>query len=99
MTGRYRFIDGKFTKISDHGRAPADRPFSAKQTFNAGGGVQSPLDGKTYYDVRSYEDSVKRAGCKIDGNDTVIEAPKKEIQGDFNVREELTKVTHQVLSK
>lgn len=98
-TGTYRFVNGVFTKISDRGRGSIDRSFSVNESFGAGAGVKSPLDGKTYYDVRSYEESVKRAGCVIGGNDVPKETSKKEIAGDFNVREELTKVTQQVLSK
>lgn len=96
--GRWRLIKGEFVRIGE-GRAPADRPFSASQTFNAGSGVKSPVDGKMYYDVNSYEQSVKRAGCSIMGNDTPTTQAKKDVQGDFDVRQELTKATRQVLAK
>lgn len=97
-SGRWRMISGDLVRIGE-GRPPSDRSFSAKESFACGAGVKSPADGKMYYDVRSYENSVERMGCRIVGNDARATPAKKEIAGEYNVRDELTKATRQVLSK
>lgn len=64
-------------------------------------GVLSPLDMKTAFHNRvDYADHLKRNGCVEVGNDFNKSTEKKrEIKGDFDVRAELSKVTHQVMDK
>lgn len=63
-------------------------------------GVVSPLDGKTaFHNRRDWADHLKRNGCVEFGNDLNNAKPREEVRGDFNVRDELGKATHQVMEK
>lgn len=60
--------------------------------------VKSPITKQHYTTRRSYEEHVHSNGCFIVGDDTPKEKPKGLV-GDFNVREELSQATHQVLNQ
>lgn len=64
-------------------------------------GVLSPLDMKTaFHNRRDYADHLKRNGCVEIGNDFNNSTKKdREIKGDFDVRAELAKTTHEVMDK
>lgn len=64
-------------------------------------GVLSPLDQKTtFHNRKDWGEHLKANGCVEIGNDfnKSIEKPR-EIKGDFDCRDELGKVTHQVMDK
>lgn len=62
-------------------------------------GVQSPLDGKVYSNRKTWNDHIKAHGCVEVGNDMNNAKPRSEIRGDYNVRQELARTTHQILNK
>lgn len=63
-------------------------------------GVTSPIDPKqSFTNRRDWAEHLKRNDCVEIGNDFNNAVPRKEIRGDFNCREELSKVTHQVMEK
>lgn len=65
-----------------------------------GDGVKSILDGKAYTNRGSYEQHLKDRGCFVVGNDLNKATEKKrELRGDFNVRNELGRAVHEVLNR
>lgn len=64
-------------------------------------GILSPLDQKSaFHNRKDWGEHLKRNGCVEVGNDLNKATEKKrEIKGDFDVRAELSKVTHQVMEK
>lgn len=56
--------------------------------------VKSPVDGKHYTNRKTYDDHLKAHGCFEIGTEKVSDK-KRELRGDFNAREELTKAVHQ----
>ena len=64
-------------------------------------GVLSPLDMKTaFHNRRDYADHRKRNRCVEVGNDFNNSTKKKrQIEGDFDCRAELSQATHQIMEK
>lgn len=62
--------------------------------------IISPADGRAYSTRHSWDEMLKYNGCIQIGNDFNNATEKKrEVQGNFDCREELTRVTHQVAEK
>lgn len=94
-SGRFKLIDGEWVRIGE-GRGLPDEPW-CNAAIDWNDGVVNPMDGKAYKNKQSYLDAVKRGGGVIKGEDAKI-PQKREIQGDFSCREELTQAVHKVLS-
>lgn len=64
-------------------------------------GVISPIDGKTaFHNRQDWANHLKANDCVEIGNDfNKSHEKRKPIEGDFDCRKELTKVTHQVMEK
>ena len=74
-------------QIIDRDKAFRDRP------------LQSCVDGSYHTNRRGYEEHLKMNDCRIYEKDSSNARKEGEVRGDFNVREELTKATREVLSK
>lgn len=62
------------------------------------GPVFSHADKKRYSNRQDWDNHLKQHGCVEVGNDKgYLKEKKREIQGDFNCRKELTEATRQVL--
>lgn len=64
-------------------------------------GVLSPIDQKTvFHNRKDWAEHLKRHNCIEFGNDFNKSTEKmREIKGDFDCREQLTKATHQIAEK
>lgn len=58
--------------------------------------VKSPVDGKHYTNRKTYDDHLKAHNCFEIGTEKVS-TKKREIQGDFNVRKELTEAVNRYI--
>lgn len=96
-SGKFRLKNDMWFRIGD-ARAPADEPWCNKN-LDWNNGIKNPSNGQTYKNKQDYLDSVKRVGGRIVGEDVTVSAKKAEVKGDFNIRQELTKATRQVLAK
>lgn len=63
---------------------------------NTANGITSPVDGSYHSNAKQYDNHLKQHGCHV--KDYTL-GPKKEVEGDFNVRAELRDATREVLSK
>lgn len=90
-------ITDEYIKKSNYRATDPFHGFGSDYINGAGGSVVNPINGKRYDSKSQYNRAVMDAGCRIVGNDyNNKDLSRKEIRGNFDVRQELKQAVERV---